>query len=422
MKTLEMSITPDYVPHWDISAALREFLQNALDSQREGNSLEISTSENFVHLTNYGATLPLKTLLLGSSTKADETESIGQFGEGYKLGCLVLVREEINISISSSEGTLYPEIIHSENYKTKILSFLLDEEKKFPAGVQISFGEPITESWLRSLVLLDDPYTPRILKDRPGQVYLNGLQINLEKPTKTEDHWHWGYNLPPTLKLDRDRMMVHSSSLLTHVLEVIFESATIKDIYNAIKKPIPEIKDSEVYHIPRDKDRQILDMFKDQNGENSYALWAMFASDKDETVKYAGLNPIKVDSKPLINILRRSQDSWDSIESKAKEKLHAFEKANLSLEEEKIFKKAKTVLKQTNFSHINITPVIFTQTDLRGLISKGEIYISVKCFATVGELISTIVHEAIHEEKKSHDKHFWQEFENKIGEVLTSIL
>ncbi len=421
MKTLEMSITPDYVPHWDIAAALREFLQNALDAQVSGHRLEISSDANSVHITNYGAELPLKTLLLGTTTKTGDETTIGQFGEGYKLGCLVLTRNCIEMSISSPIGTLYPSITYSDNYKTKILSFALNEDEKFLPGVRVSFSAPVTESWLRSLVLLDDPYTPRVLKDLPGMVYLNGLQINLEKPVKTEDHWHWGYNLPPTLSLDRDRMMVSEYALRQHIISVIFGTETIESIYNALRDQIPEIKDLERYNIPTEKDKQIRDMFLSFNGVDAYALSNTRSLQSEETVVHADLNPVTLSSNILLSVLRRKQPSWGEVEELARRKLNSFKETSLNPEQERNFTKAKETLKHI-IPTIQVTSVVFPQSNLRGLYLNGQIYLSIKCFSTVGELVVNIIHEALHETIPGHDKEFWQEFENRIGEVLTAVI
>ena len=78
-KVYELPISIDYVQHWGMAEAIREIIQNALDSESpfaytlEDNTLTISSSH---------ARLEPTSLLLGSTTKADNKEAIGSFGEG----------------------------------------------------------------------------------------------------------------------------------------------------------------------------------------------------------------------------------------------------------------------------------------------------------------------------------------------------
>lgn len=95
-KTIELTITPNYVSDWNFCDAIRELIQNGTDQQtlNPKNVFKISydEQENILQLSNSESTLEINTLLLGCSTKSNNTDTVGQFGEGYKIAALVLNR------------------------------------------------------------------------------------------------------------------------------------------------------------------------------------------------------------------------------------------------------------------------------------------------------------------------------------------
>lgn len=97
----ELPISPNYVSNWSIKEAIREILQNAIDSDKNGYKKEISYNkyDKSLHIKNYGITLSTSTLVLGCSSKKDIDGMIGKFGEGYKLALVVLLREGYIVNI-----------------------------------------------------------------------------------------------------------------------------------------------------------------------------------------------------------------------------------------------------------------------------------------------------------------------------------
>ena len=97
MSKIELTISPNYVPTWTYLDAVRELFQNALDQEEQNpeNVMRWSYDEDALSLTisNAHSTLSIASLLLGQTSKADDKSTIGQFGEGYKIATLVLLRE-----------------------------------------------------------------------------------------------------------------------------------------------------------------------------------------------------------------------------------------------------------------------------------------------------------------------------------------
>lgn len=429
---LEMSITPDYVSHWDTSAALREFLQNALDAQRDGHLLEISSDEEWVHLMSYGATLPLKTLLLGASTKSNNAEMIGQFGEGYKLGCLVLARQGFEMKISSDQGTMIPLIEYSKAYQTDVLKFEVDHDLICHEGVRISFRHPITEVWLKSQILLDDPFTPRILKDKPGMVYLNGLRLGLEPTQKSEDHWHWGYNLPPGLELDRDRRMTSLSSLESSIINVIEGSGSIEDLYTALKGPIPEFAGVIYHQISYEHREGIHNLFKEMHGEKAFGIKTMTSTDDKGVIRSGGFIPVTISAKGLVGVINYVQPSFQKVIELSNDNIGSYERVELVKDQIDVQNQIFDILlskelKGTRLERIGdheIIPVVFKDPDARALFegAEGKIYVSIKAYSTRGELLETLIHEHVHQSISGHGRDFLNVFEEDVSTVLNTLI
>jgi len=221
----ELSLSSDYVPNWTLVDAVREFFQNALDQQTTQEDNEMFFHYDGVHMLQIGnksSVLSAKTLLLGTSTKRNETNTIGQFGEGYKVATLVALRagKQIIFYNYGKKETWKPRMVKSRKYEgAEVLTFVVDKVfwKRPPNNNLIIIIDDITpEEWEeivesnlhcqniedmgeiiqtpKGRILLDDKYK--------GRMYVNGLFVC---PTK----YIHGYDfLPQYLKLDRDRKLV----------------------------------------------------------------------------------------------------------------------------------------------------------------------------------------------------------------------
>lgn len=228
MRKIELTISPGYVPGWTIVDAVRELFQNALDQEKQhpGNDMDWSyeADSGKLYITNKSSVLTASSLLLGTTTKAGDASTIGQFGEGYKIATLVLLRNGKKITFYNygAKEIWRPRFVQSRRFGTSILTFFIEKAGSFwstPPNADLTIEvEGITaeefEDILESNLHMRSDYTViqetsiGDVVDLPGKVFVNGLYVCDYKPYK------YGYNFKPEhIKLDRDRKMVSDFDL-----------------------------------------------------------------------------------------------------------------------------------------------------------------------------------------------------------------
>jgi len=226
MSKIELSLASDYVPSWTIVDAIRELFQNALDQEAQfpDNKASWSYEDGVFKISNKKSVLTTRTLLLGCSTKASDDRTIGQFGEGYKVATLVLLRNNKAVTMYNygAREVWRPRFVKSRRFGADILTFFTDKEyvwNKVPnddltievAGItQEEWDEQIVPSnlWLQKNYGIEDCTEYGDIIDQPGMVYVNGLYVCKYEP------YEYGYNFKPgQLKLDRDRKLASDFDL-----------------------------------------------------------------------------------------------------------------------------------------------------------------------------------------------------------------
>ena len=95
-ETYELTLTENYVSDWDFYDAIRELIQNGTDQEILDTSnhfdMIYDPGEKVLQFINATSKLQINTLLLGRSSKTNNSDTVGQFGEGYKIAALVLNR------------------------------------------------------------------------------------------------------------------------------------------------------------------------------------------------------------------------------------------------------------------------------------------------------------------------------------------
>ena len=240
----ELPLSRTYVRHWGVVEAVRELFQNALDSD---SPFEYTVGPDSLSITSRYARLEPKTLLLGTTSKADAKDKIGSFGEGYKIALLVLVREGVGVTVLNHDRRWKPEFRKSRQFDDEILA-IRDSAHPENRGQGLTFEltglsqddlQAIHDSNLHmwnSVGRVNETSKGRILWDHPGKLYVNGLFV-------CETQLKYGYDMKPEfLRLERDRQTVSSFDLQFLSKDMWFETQQFEHVAELIEQDVPDLK------------------------------------------------------------------------------------------------------------------------------------------------------------------------------------
>lgn len=229
----ELSISTGYVPDWGIVEAFRELYQNAIDNETINPENKASFSfvqedekTGTVRITNKTSVLTKESLLLGSTTKANDENTIGKHGEGYKIAFMVLLRngKKIKVYNSSAKEMWEVRLVKSRKYNGQLVTTVFVQKdavwkKKTDDNLTIEVSGITPEEYAevvdKNLHLHEyksvavGEYGEILLDEsEAGRVYVEGLYVCESKGFK------YGYNLKASrINLDRDRKLVDSFHL-----------------------------------------------------------------------------------------------------------------------------------------------------------------------------------------------------------------
>ena len=287
MKTFELSVSPNYVSNWTEFDAIRELLQNAID---EGN-MDVEYGQNQLVIKSFGSKLDLSTLVLGNTTKANDKTKIGQYGEGYKLAMLVLLRNGHYVNVTNYDEDWQPFFDNSEQFNTPVLKIKVSASEENSGFVAFSIGnisQFVYDDLVKRFPCVENNYGDTlateygdILFDKKfsGKIFVGGLFV------QTDSSFKYGYNFnPESVSLDRDRKAINYWDLrkLTAQAIITAESCNPK-IFKAISDTCTDAKD--IIEVLEDASENFLKEFKEmyyeENQLNENTIVATKGIDKE---------------------------------------------------------------------------------------------------------------------------------------------
>lgn len=213
--TVHLTISRDYVVKWGVWEALRELIQNALDTKK----YKITYTENEIIVSTFAGALDRRNLLLGISSKRDDESTIGTYGEGFKLAMLVLLREGKSISVKNGKDLWTPHFSHHPALNHECLAISIFEGAVDGDADTVTFSvgnlsksdiEEIQSKTLHNFNMdtieaeHDGSFCWATPYHQESKLYVGSLYVcNLGKKYKLS------YNFAPNiLHLDRDRQSV----------------------------------------------------------------------------------------------------------------------------------------------------------------------------------------------------------------------
>lgn len=311
----ELTISTNYVPHWTYIEALRELFQNAVDNETTNpeNKMLFEFTGDSIKICNKSSILELSTLLLGSTTKADDEKTIGQHGEGYKIAFVVLLREGKTVTVYNygKREIWSTKLVKSKRFGGELVPCIVVEKeavwKKVPDhDLTIAVGNITKEEYkevvsknlhLRDYNSFNVKSSGEILldKEETGNVYVGGLYVTNTKELA------YGYNfLPQKLSLDRDRAMVKGFELYWETSVMWREASTdarmniiMTTLANNNKADVKSLVSLVSYHPYGEREANIVESvikrFKESHGENSIPVTD---ANEYEEIKKRGGKPV----------------------------------------------------------------------------------------------------------------------------------
>ena len=142
-KSIKLTMAKTYVSDWGFWEAIRELAQNALDHKdKTGENISVGYHKPTKKLliTSANCKLSLSSLVLGVSDKTDDTSARGQFGEGYKLALLVLVRLGLDVKVYNQDEVWIPSFEHDDELDTDLLTIKVYPKETTSKNVVFSIG------------------------------------------------------------------------------------------------------------------------------------------------------------------------------------------------------------------------------------------------------------------------------------------
>lgn len=308
MKTYELSLTSNYVMDWDFSMAVREIIQNGTDQEilDTSNHFIIKYQNGILRFINTKSQLKINTLLLGRSSKANNEDTVGHFGEGYKIAALVLNRlgKSFTIYNNARNEVWNSRFVNSRRWHDKILVFDIEEHKSDETALIIEVGNVTEEeynnlacSWLGFLSdykKIDTTYGEILLdSEQRNKVYVNGLFISCNAELQ------YGYNFKPAyLKLERDRKSCDSfdaKKLTSQMLSEAFDNQKISgsDICELIEDEVDDVSIMPYLTDNENISNTLIEHLEKKHQEGKMVVPVMNDSEYNKVKRYGG-QPVMV--------------------------------------------------------------------------------------------------------------------------------
>jgi len=254
MKTYELPIAVNYVHTWTVADAIREIMQNAIDSQEDGHPMIINYSGGVLSIANDGCNLSISDLVLGNSSKNDQTKYIGTYGEGFKLAMIVLLRNNIDVKVNTNGQSWIPSFKMSTKFKVETLhievseaDFSMDKIEFKLFGIDMETFTDIRRTHLAMAKamgygigeVIESEYGNILLnKQYKGMMFVNGLYVT------TDNSFMYGFDFKPEyLHLDRDRKAIGYYKLRELTAKAMAAQPNISFVTDAITKNLVEVRD-----------------------------------------------------------------------------------------------------------------------------------------------------------------------------------
>jgi hypothetical protein len=229
-------ISTKYCENWTPTMAAREFFANALDT---GDTLAKTWYLGFGMIQNNSTQFDMQNLLLGESGNRANAQAIGQFGEGLKIGALVLARNGRKVIVKSKDKIFVFTVDNLAGFGTDIQTLVVEvsDNDTLVEGTIVKWECPEIEFETaknmfyefqdftkKAEVLFETEGGSKVL-DESGAVYICGVKV------QDKLNFLFGYDINSKELLNRDRTILDIFAIkekVTSILEKCNSDAVIE--------------------------------------------------------------------------------------------------------------------------------------------------------------------------------------------------
>lgn len=406
---IPLTVSEDYCSSWGLFEGVREFMQNGRDATRAGCTFDAFYSEkdHQVRLITKGALLEHRTLLLGKSTKRGRADMLGQQGEGYKIGSLVLLRLGKRVKIRTGSEVWQPEIAYSKQFDENVIVFDIQGGRKHRDEVVVEIHGVTPEEWgpIKERFLALDEHDFEIVESPAGSVLIDGAgHIYVDTLWVCQDkELRHGYNFHPSdVDLDRDRRLVESfkaRTLAARVWESLYlniNGAYCDLVDGMLADDVPDVEHFRYDWCVGTKTREkIADRFREKHGQS--AIPVQTESEARE-LEFFGRKGEVVASRTLRDIVERKIGTLNTVKHQlAREVQKEFAAVDLDPAEAKNLLLATTFIQKATSTPLPPVSVVeFRDPRIMGMRKDGAILLGRAAVADPIEAIKTVVEEVAH--------------------------
>ena len=434
-RLLGTAISPEYVKSWDIPMAIRELLQNLLDTKREfgaSGAARYNKNRCLAELKDDGPGLELRHLALGISEKG--ADSVGQFGEGLKLALLLFAREGRFIEVRSKDYRLAPVIRPSE-FGTETLFFEVEEMSSSVQGTKVRFRcsqEELEEGkryFPTEFKVSQEHRVTWLLKDKislpGGRIFVNGSMVAQIEDALFSYHL-WGEDAKAIS--NRDRSIVDMSNLIRLIQDkIIYKDDVPVKWYQSVLEEITEDNSFFEEKISPNYCNELDAAFRKIFGPK--ALVGDGDSHHDQLAMRLGFIPVYIPNWAWRWALQNGR--LPTVQSFIRERPLAeltdeVDMDSLTAEERERLEKSIDLVEKY-YSLVRPLKVVETldfaiAEGVRGAYNRGEdmIYVARDTLSSLESTVRTVLHETVHKATKAKD--LSSEFQSAQNDLAAGLL
>lgn len=436
---LPVALSPAYAHNWTTKQGLRELIANALDTHTPVN---IYKEGDYWIIEDKGKT-PIRRehWVMGMSGHREQKDltTIGQFGEGFKVGSVVLLRSGKEVEFHTAGENFKPKIELDPTFNTEILRVKVEQNQRVRGTKILIKGitdDEINEAKNLFLKFRDDV---RILKQDGREfifttdkverhIAIRGLIV---KPISSL----FSYNIVAKDIQDRDREKITDADIQKNVkplLGKLSDKESIKRLLSEMLNRNSTALEVQMRFEPKHK-KIWREALAELLGTKKVALKGQYENNLEaQFAGYKVVEPNWYGEDVLEHIGIKKADSLSLIAKKKRAGSRRITKKSLEPYQRENFKQAKKLIQKyaKNTGDKELIEVLRKRIKIHnelgvedGVVTRGRydgakdvIRITKEATNSRQRLIGTIMHEYAHRQSSAGD--YDRKFHNKLTEFL----